>query len=537
MVLALRRGGRPSLSPCQGRRTLKAPLLSANGVSRRYGRIVALAPTSLEVHPGDALALIGPNGAGKSTLLSILAGALDPSDGSVATAVNTRPEGRLGAAEARRTTNASRRARTSSSSPGSRESRTPKEVADRYIGLLDLPDDGRLTAELSAGNQQRLNLAVALLAGPNVLLLDEPTASLDPRQRRLLWQVAAQVRERQGRRRLRDTEPRGARALRHAGRRPRRRGARLRRQPRAVQGLARSGCVRMRRVGLLLKKDLRILGRSPVLVAALIVYPLVFAALVGAVVRYAGDRPTIAFVDLDHLPEQLTVGGQTFNVPEVLDQVNENAELVPMEQEEADRKLANGEVNAEIIVPRGIRVAAPRDGREPAARPEDGARRGREPGRAADTGARLRAEPAAAGRLHRREPPVREPHRRGRHRHASSATSSTSSGSSGRASCSPRSSRRRRIPRSPSRRGSSRTSSARRSWPSAPRTSRSARRRTRSSSRSTPRPVARGSSPRSSRRMRLRSRSRSSASSSPRRRSRPSGTRTSSAGWRAASWA
>jgi ABC-2 type transport system ATP-binding protein len=72
------------------------------------------------------------------------------------------------------------------------------EVADRFLGLLDLPDDGRVTAELSAGNQQRLNLAVALLARPDVLLLDEPTASLDPRQRRLLWQVAAQVRERGG---------------------------------------------------------------------------------------------------------------------------------------------------------------------------------------------------------------------------------------------------------------------------------------------------------------------------------------------------
>ena len=73
----------------------------------------------------------------------------------------------------------------------------------------------------------------------------------------------------------------------------------------------------MRSIGLLLRKDLRILARSPVLVAALIIYPLVFAALVGAVVRYAGDRPTIAFVDLDRLPEKLTVGGQTFNVPAV----------------------------------------------------------------------------------------------------------------------------------------------------------------------------------------------------------------------------
>ena len=110
----------------------------------------------------------------------------------------------------------------------------------------------------------------------------------------------------------------------------------------------------MRRIWLLLGKDLRVLGRSPVLLAALIVYPLVFAALVGAVVRYAGDRPTIAFVDLDRLPDKLTVGGQTFNVPQVLDQVNENAELVEMDQEEADRKLANGEVNAEIVVPRGF---------------------------------------------------------------------------------------------------------------------------------------------------------------------------------------
>jgi ABC-type multidrug transport system ATPase subunit len=190
----LRRGSRPSLSPCQGRRTLKAPLLSARGVSRKYGRIVALAPTSLDVHPGDALALIGPNGAGKSTLLSILAGALDPSDGSLASGspkvgwVPQKPAHyqRLSPRE---------NLELFAHLEGVPEA---KEVAGRYIGLLDLPDDGRLTAELSAGNQQRLNVAVALLAGPDVLLLDEPTASLDPRQRRLLWEVAAQVRERAG---------------------------------------------------------------------------------------------------------------------------------------------------------------------------------------------------------------------------------------------------------------------------------------------------------------------------------------------------
>ena len=146
------------------------------------------------MHPRDALALIGPNGAGKSTLLSILAGALDPSDGSATSAtprigwVPQKPAHyqRLSPRE-----NLELFARLEGVDDAA-------EVAGRYIGLLDLPDDGRLTAELSAGNQQRLNLAVALLAGPNVLLLDEPTASLDPRQRRLLWEVAAQVREREG---------------------------------------------------------------------------------------------------------------------------------------------------------------------------------------------------------------------------------------------------------------------------------------------------------------------------------------------------
>jgi len=198
-VLALRRVGRPSLSPCQGRRTLRGPLLRAKGVSRRYGRIVALAPTTLEVHPGDAVALIGPNGAGKSTLLSILAGALDPSDGSVSAAEVDHRGPKVGWVP-QKPAHYQRLSPRENLELFARLEAVPeaRNVADRFLRLLDLPDDGRLTVELSAGNQQRLNLAVALLAAPDVLLLDEPTASLDPRQRRLLWEVAAEVRERGG---------------------------------------------------------------------------------------------------------------------------------------------------------------------------------------------------------------------------------------------------------------------------------------------------------------------------------------------------
>jgi hypothetical protein len=110
----------------------------------------------------------------------------------------------------------------------------------------------------------------------------------------------------------------------------------------------------MRRIRLLLGKDLRILRRSPLLLAALVLYPIVFAVLVGLVVRYASDRPRVAFVDLDHLPETLTVGGQSFDVPRVISQVQGSVDLVPLPEEEADRQLATGGIVAEIVVPPGF---------------------------------------------------------------------------------------------------------------------------------------------------------------------------------------
>ena len=59
------------------------PLLAARGVAKRFGRHSALEPTDFELQPGEAVALVGPNGAGKSTLLALLAGALEPSAGTV----------------------------------------------------------------------------------------------------------------------------------------------------------------------------------------------------------------------------------------------------------------------------------------------------------------------------------------------------------------------------------------------------------------------------------------------------------------------
>jgi ABC-2 type transport system ATP-binding protein len=139
------------------------------------------------------IVLLGPNGAGKSTLLALLAGALPPSAGTVATplppaAVGWAPQRpaqyrRLSARE-----NLALFARLLALDE-------PAQAASELLAGFDLPDDSRPAGQLSVGNQQRLNLAIAFLGSPRLLLLDEPTASLDPPHARELWERVGRARE------------------------------------------------------------------------------------------------------------------------------------------------------------------------------------------------------------------------------------------------------------------------------------------------------------------------------------------------------
>ena len=105
---------------------------------------------------------------------------------------------------------------------------------------------------------------------------------------------------------------------------------------------------------LLVKKDLRVLARSPVLLIGLLAYPLVIAALVGAVAGYANSKPRVALVDEDGLPATVEVGGQRFHVDRTIDRASRNVNLVELSREEANRQLRAGKVVATLTVPAGF---------------------------------------------------------------------------------------------------------------------------------------------------------------------------------------
>jgi ABC-2 type transport system ATP-binding protein len=158
--------------------------LAASGLSKRYGERWALRDVAFEARPGELLAVIGPNGAGKTTLLSILADIQPPDGGAV-----QRPAGGVGWVPQQPAVYSKL-----SVAENLRLFARLERVADpeaavaamlEQAGLADRAGDE--LSSLSGGNRQRVNIAVGLLADPEVLLLDEPSSSLDPRQRERLW--------------------------------------------------------------------------------------------------------------------------------------------------------------------------------------------------------------------------------------------------------------------------------------------------------------------------------------------------------------
>jgi ABC-2 type transport system ATP-binding protein len=159
-------------------------VIAAEGLRKSYGAREALKGVSLEARAGERVACIGPNGAGKTTLLTILAGIQDADGGTVQGGDGAGWVPQTPAVYDKLTVAENLRLFARLEGAGDVEGAVARMLAQTRLG--ERAEDQ--VARLSGGNRQRLNVAVGLLSSPPVLLLDEPSAALDPRQRERLWE-------------------------------------------------------------------------------------------------------------------------------------------------------------------------------------------------------------------------------------------------------------------------------------------------------------------------------------------------------------
>ena len=198
-------------------------LIEAEHLSRAFGGLVAVDDVSFRVRKGEIVGLIGPNGAGKTTVFNMVAGSIQPSSGTIrfgdqdVTAMPAHLRARLGIARTFQitsvfpalTTLENVRAatyRTHSqgwwgalmhSSAWRREETSVHRAAQDALAFCELEDHGGIKAgALSYGEQRRLEVAIALAASPELLLLDEPAAGLNPEEGRKLVGMIQRVRDR-----------------------------------------------------------------------------------------------------------------------------------------------------------------------------------------------------------------------------------------------------------------------------------------------------------------------------------------------------
>jgi ABC-2 type transport system ATP-binding protein len=180
-----------------------APAVVLDGVVKRFGAGTALDGVSAGIVPGAITGLVGPDGAGKTTLLRLIAGLLKPDAGTITV---------LGHDSVRGIAFFQRDIGYMPQRSGLYEDLTVGENLRLFADLHELGDEtrrdrfaallgftrlapfvDRLTGQLSGGMKQKLALATALLARPKLLLLDEPSAGVDPASRRELWRIVKEM--------------------------------------------------------------------------------------------------------------------------------------------------------------------------------------------------------------------------------------------------------------------------------------------------------------------------------------------------------
>ena len=201
-------------------RAATTPVLQAKGLTKRYGRVTAMASGDLDLYPGEILAVIGDNGAGKTSLIKALSGALIPDSGDIY--LDGQPVHFRNPMDAR-TAGIETVYQTLAVAPGldiadnlflGREQRRPGPLGSIFrmldrgrmraearrhmsdLGVATLQNIGQPVESLSGGQRQAVAVARAAAFGSKVVILDEPTAALGVKEGNRVLQLIRDVRDR-----------------------------------------------------------------------------------------------------------------------------------------------------------------------------------------------------------------------------------------------------------------------------------------------------------------------------------------------------
>ncbi len=180
-----------------------APLIVANGLSKRYASNVAVGGVDLTVYAGEIFGILGPNGAGKTTTLEMMEGLRQPDDGTISIAgFDTRTDDRaiqqIIGVQLQSTALFDYLTSIELLQLFAHLYRVPdaQSTTDRLLQMVGLQEKRDLSVnQLSGGQQQRLSIALGLVNSPVVAFLDEPTTGLDPAARRTMWDTIRGIRD------------------------------------------------------------------------------------------------------------------------------------------------------------------------------------------------------------------------------------------------------------------------------------------------------------------------------------------------------
>lgn len=172
--------------------------IEVNDLRKQYGDLKAVDGISLTVQAGEVFGILGPNGAGKTTAVECIEGLRQPDGGRVQV---------LGMSHDTKSAAIKERLGVQLQSAGLFPRLTVRETVDLFaaffprtlpaVELLDLvglsDKTGAATKDLSGGQRQRLNIALALVGDPDIVFLDEPTATMDPAARRVVWGIVREL--------------------------------------------------------------------------------------------------------------------------------------------------------------------------------------------------------------------------------------------------------------------------------------------------------------------------------------------------------